>query len=153
MSSDLNFSIPEINIDEEIKTVNEIFRYNLKMLRASEELSGEELSNKLQMPVKRINDLEGGRMPPNLEDLIKIVKYYPITFDDLLDSKIGLLIKSDSYSSALLQQTPCTTQSVPTDEQIDEIWEERNSSGTYLEGNLCRREGAKKIRDMMLGVA
>ena len=59
----------------------------------------------------------------------------------------------DAYSSALLQQTPCTTQSVPTDEQIDEIWEERNSSGTYLEGNLCRREGAKKIRDMMLGVA
>lgn len=96
MSADADFSIPETNIDEEIKTVNEIFRYNLKMLRASEELSGEELSNKLQLPIKRINDLEGGRMPPNLEDLIKIVNHYPITFDDLLDSKIGLLIQSNA---------------------------------------------------------
>lgn len=96
MSVDADFSIPEINIEEEIKTINEIFRHNLKMLRASEEMSGEELSNKLQMPVKRINDLEGGRMPPNLEDLIKIVNHYPITFDDLLDCKIGLLIQSNA---------------------------------------------------------
>jgi len=96
MSADAGFGLTEINIDEEIKTVNEFFRYNLKMLRASEEMSGEELSNKLQMPIKRINDLEGGRMPPNLEDLIKIVNHYPITFDDLLDAKIGLLIQSNA---------------------------------------------------------
>jgi transcriptional regulator with XRE-family HTH domain len=96
MMIDGDISLTEINIDEEIKIVNEIFRYNLKLLRASEELSGEELSNKLQLPLKRINDLEGGRMPPNLEDLIKIVNHYPITFDDLLDYKIGLLIKSSN---------------------------------------------------------
>jgi ribosome-binding protein aMBF1 (putative translation factor) len=77
MSADTGFGTTEITIEEEIKIVNKIFRYNLKMLRASEELSGEELSNKLQMPIKRINDLEGGRMPPNLEDLIKIVNHYP----------------------------------------------------------------------------
>lgn len=96
MSADAGFEMAEINIEDEIKAVNEIFKYNLKMLRASEELSGEELSNKLQIPIKRINDLEGGRMPPNLEDLIKIVNYYPITFDDLLDCKIGLLIQSNA---------------------------------------------------------
>ena len=96
MSTTENIKLNDIDIDEEIKTVNEIFRYNLKLLRASEEISGEELSNKLQMPIKRINDLEGGRMPPNLEDLIKIVNHYPITFDDLLDCKIGLLIQSNA---------------------------------------------------------
>jgi len=97
MDKDLRLS--EINIEEEIIIVNEIFRYNLKLLRASEELSGEELSCKLHLPIKRINDLEGGRMPPNLEDLIKIVNHYPITFDDLLDGKIGLLIQSEYRSS------------------------------------------------------
>jgi len=52
--------------------------YNLKMLRASEELSGEELSNKLQMPIKRINDLEGGSLfPPIISRQLNEVKYFP----------------------------------------------------------------------------
>lgn len=84
----------EIKIEEEIVIVNEIFRFNLRLLRQHEGFPGEKLSALLRMPVKRINDLEGGRMPPTLEDIVKIVNHYPITFDDLLDSKIELSIKS-----------------------------------------------------------
>ncbi len=84
-------------IEEEISLkINETFKYNLKILRASIDTSGEELSNLIKMPAKRINDLEGGRMPPNLDDLIKITNHFNVTFDDLLKAKISLLINSHS---------------------------------------------------------
>ena len=82
--------------DINFKTL-EIFKYNLKILRASIDISGEDLSNTIKMPIKRINDLEGGRMPPNLEDLIKITNHFNVTFDDLLKAKISLLINSHSH--------------------------------------------------------
>ncbi len=80
----------------QLDKTGQIFRYNLKMLRASVELPGEELSTKMKLPVKRVNDLEGGRMPPNLEDLIIITNHFRITFDDLLKAKISLTINSYS---------------------------------------------------------
>jgi len=83
--------LPENDIEEEIKIVNEIFQYNLKILRTSEGLNGTQMASRLDLPVKRVNDLEEGRMPPNLRDLIKIVDYFPIDFNCLLDSKIQLL--------------------------------------------------------------
>lgn len=70
------------------------FVYNLKMLRMSKELSGVELSKRLKMSEKRVNDLEGQRMPPNLDDLIRIVDFFEICFDDLLGYKIPLKIGS-----------------------------------------------------------
>lgn len=82
------------NDKTEIEEVLEIFRYNLRLLRHSEGLSATELSLKLNLFPKRIADLEGGRMPPNLSDVVAIVDYFPITFDDLLDQKIPLQIPS-----------------------------------------------------------
>lgn len=78
-----------------MKHTEETFKYNLKLLRASSGLSGKELSIELDMSVKRINDLEEGRMPPNLEDLIKIVGYFKISFDDLLMTRIQLKLYTD----------------------------------------------------------
>lgn len=59
------------------------FRYNLRLLRATTELSGKELAEKLEMADKRINDLEEGRMPPKMEDAIAIAYYFNITLSDL----------------------------------------------------------------------
>lgn len=53
------------------------------------------------------------------------------------------------YKPASLRHTKL--QFVPTDEYIDAKWPERTGSGGMLEGNLCRREAAKYIRDLMLG--
>lgn len=93
MSTDKDFSITK-DIEQEIQTVWEIFRHNLRLLRHSEGLSADELGQRCRMQPKRIADLEGGRMHPNLNDLIKLVEYFPITYDDLLDYKIGLKIKN-----------------------------------------------------------
>lgn len=41
---------------------------------------------------------------------------------------------------------------LPTDEKINEMYPQRNSSGTYLDTNMGRREGAKDIRDFVLAV-
>lgn len=37
---------------------------------------------------------------------------------------------------------------LPSEEEIDAKYEERNSSGTYLEVNMGRREGAKWMRSL-----
>jgi len=75
--------------------------------------------------------------------------------------KSGMIDFEDIYGTIVEQCTeasngakPIVSGSLPftpTDDYINELWEERNSGGTYLEGNLCRREGAKFIRDLMLG--
>jgi DNA-binding XRE family transcriptional regulator len=59
------------------------FRYNLKLLRATTELSGKQLAEKLAMSPSRINDLEEGRMPPKMEDAIAIACIFQITLSDL----------------------------------------------------------------------
>lgn len=84
----------DVEIEIEITTVNDLFRKNLILLRASQGLSGKALSEKLFMQKNRIHDLEEGRMPPTFTDLIKIVDYFPITFNDLLEYEITLDIKS-----------------------------------------------------------
>ncbi len=86
--------IKDVTAQEQFKNVYSLFCSNLKLLRASTELSGVELAEKLDMSAKRINDLEGHRMPPTLDDLVAITHYFQITFDDLLNSKIGLSLKS-----------------------------------------------------------
>lgn len=89
----------QITIDQEIEIVNEIFRHNLKLLRKFQCLSGEEMADKIGIHPKRINALEEGRMSPKFHEVIRIVDYFPITFDDLLDSKIELHIKSRHRST------------------------------------------------------
>ena len=83
----------QITIEEEIEIVLDIFRYNLKLLRSFDKISAEDLSVKLKMNRKRISELEY-RSAPKFSEIVKIVDYFPITFDDLLDGKIELYIRS-----------------------------------------------------------
>lgn len=92
----------EAHFTTEINTVHELFMHNLMMLRASVGLSGSALAEKLLMPKNRILDLEEGRMPPKFDDLVKIVDFFPITFNDLLEYKIELAIKS--WDKAIVSQ-------------------------------------------------
>lgn len=64
---------------------------------------------------------------------------------------LARLIESRNSGKPIVRRGEARTVAfIPTDDYINELWEERNSSGTYLEGNLCRRDGAKLIRDLML---
>jgi len=81
------------NLSEQVKRSLDEFRYNLRLLRATTEFSGKELSEKLGMGEKRINDLEEGRMPPKMEDAIAIAMFFSITLSDLF-SRIDLKIPS-----------------------------------------------------------
>jgi DNA-binding XRE family transcriptional regulator len=84
MTEDITFKIKR-SLDE--------FRYNLRLLRATTELSGVELSDKLGLASKRINDLEEGRTPPKMEDVISIATFFNITLSDLF-ARIELDIPS-----------------------------------------------------------
>jgi DNA-binding XRE family transcriptional regulator len=81
------------NLSEQVKRSLDEFRYNLRLLRATTEYNGVELSEKLGMSEKRVNDLELGRMPPKMEDAIAIAMYFNITLSDLF-SRIELKIPS-----------------------------------------------------------
>jgi DNA-binding XRE family transcriptional regulator len=81
------------NISERVKRSLDEFRYNLRLLRATTELSSKELSAKLGMSPSRIIDLEEGRMPPKMEDAITIAMFFSITLSDLF-SRIELKIPS-----------------------------------------------------------
>lgn len=83
-----------ITVEEEIEIVNIDFRNNLRLLRTSHGLSGVELSAELKMTPNRVHDLEEGRMPPKIDDLVRIIDFFDITFDDLLDQRLGVLIPS-----------------------------------------------------------
>lgn len=83
-----------ITVAEEVTMVLEDFKYNLALLRCSQGKTGEELSLLLGFSKSRVNDLEQGRMPPKIEDIVAIIDYFDIDFNDLLDSRIGLNIKS-----------------------------------------------------------
>ena len=80
--------------DKPYETISENFRYNLHLLRASEQLSGQELSKQLEMSEKRGNDLEWGKTPPTLQDLVSIIVHFNINFDDLLLDKLTIKIPS-----------------------------------------------------------
>lgn len=83
-----------LTIEDEIKLVNEDFKYNLRLLRTAKGLSGVEASEQMGMIANRVNDLEGGRMPPNITDLVKIVDFFDLSFDDLLDQRLSIFIPS-----------------------------------------------------------
>lgn len=83
---------PQLTIEEEIIAIQDIISHNLRVLRANINFSQKELSTLLKMTQARIGDIEQGRVYPTLEDLVKIVDYFQITFNVLLDSKIGLKI-------------------------------------------------------------
>ena len=74
-------------IGKNIQKVKEDFILNLKLLRASKDLSGKELAEKTGMAIKRIADLEEGRVNPTIVDLVSISTFFNISYDDLLAKK------------------------------------------------------------------
>jgi len=70
------------------------FRRNLRMLRASLDISAVELSAKL--PLKngsRCVDLEYGRGNSSTDELLAISKYFKITLDELLFKEAKILFQ------------------------------------------------------------
>lgn len=61
------------------------FRRNLRVLRASLDISAVQLSEKIKLKNgKRCIDLEYGRGNPTTEELLSISKHFKISLDDLL---------------------------------------------------------------------
>lgn len=77
------------------KSEFEIFRYNLRLLRASVNKSASELSNELKLrTLKRINDLEEGRTSqPKFEEVLLLAKYFNVTLDQILYQKAQVSFK------------------------------------------------------------
>ncbi len=77
------------SLSDRRKAEFEIFRYNLRLLRASVNKSSSELSYELELQTsKRIADLEEGRTSqPKLEEVMKIAKYFKCSTDQLLYQK------------------------------------------------------------------
>lgn len=67
----------------------EIFRFNLRLLRASKQLSGIELARILKMKTgKRVIDLEYGRATqPKMEEVTLLSKHFDVPIDSLLYKK------------------------------------------------------------------
>lgn len=61
------------------------FRRNLRVLRASIDVSAVELSEKIKLKNgKRCVDLEYGRGNPSTQELLSIAKHFNVSIDDLL---------------------------------------------------------------------
>jgi len=69
----------------------EKFRRNLRVLRASVDMSAVELSKKMKLKNgKRCVDLEYGRGNPTLEELISISKHFSVSTDDMLNKSVKI---------------------------------------------------------------
>ena len=61
------------------------FRRNLRILRASLDISATQLSEKIKLKNgSRCVDLEYGRGNPTTEELLSICKYFKVSLDDIL---------------------------------------------------------------------
>lgn len=70
------------------------FRRNLRILRASVDISAVELSAKLPLKNgKRCIDLEYGRGNPSTEELLSISKYFKVPLDDLMFKKAKIIFE------------------------------------------------------------
>jgi DNA-binding XRE family transcriptional regulator len=87
--------IRRASLTEKRKGEFEIFRHNLRLLRASVMKSSNQLSKLLELQsLKRIVDLEEGRASqPKLEEVMKIAKYFNVTTDQLLYQKAEVTFK------------------------------------------------------------
>ncbi|MBR4419978.1 MAG: helix-turn-helix transcriptional regulator [Clostridia bacterium] len=61
------------------------FGSNLKNLRKINSLSQQEFANKMNTTQQRISEWECDKVEPSLYNIIKILKIFDITFEDLVD--------------------------------------------------------------------
>lgn len=81
-------------LDTAVKKVQSRFQFNLRLLRTSYSYTTAELSDFIGLNEKRIGNLECGQTPPTLADIVAIIEFFDIDFNDLLDTTIELSIKS-----------------------------------------------------------
>lgn len=92
MSNNPKARIERLSLKETRNKYFDKFRRNLRILRASMDISAVDLSKKIKLKNgKRCIDLEYGRGNPTTEELIAITNYFKITLDDILnkDAKIS----------------------------------------------------------------
>jgi len=65
------------------------FRFNLRLLRTANEISGQKLSNKLGMSDKRIDNFEQSHVS-KVEELFQIAKFFQVDVNDLIHKRIKI---------------------------------------------------------------
>ncbi len=61
------------------------FGENLKNLRTTSKLSQKEFAEKLNTTQQRVSEWECNKIEPSLYNIIKILKIFDITFEELID--------------------------------------------------------------------
>lgn len=86
----------KVSLTEERLKEFELFRRNLRLLRATTGLSAEQLGKDLGMPkYHRIVDLEYGRATqPKLDEVKIISEYFKVSIDELLYKKAVISFES-----------------------------------------------------------
>lgn len=72
----------------------ENFRFNLRILRVSRDLTGKELCEGLGwVNTKRILDIEDGkRGVPKMDEVYEIAKYFKVSIDDILKKRVKVSV-------------------------------------------------------------
>ena len=58
---------------------------NLKELRMLNEISQREFAEKMQTTQQRVSEWETGKCEPSLYSIVRILRLYDITFEELID--------------------------------------------------------------------
>lgn len=61
------------------------FGDNLKILRKQKKMSQQEFANKMQTTQQRVSEWECNKVEPSLFNIIKILKVFEITFEELVE--------------------------------------------------------------------
>lgn len=76
--------------------VYNVMKFNLKLLRASKDLTAEELSIELGFTKRRVSDIESkGGASPTVYELYQIAGYFGVTIDELLHEKGRVIFNID----------------------------------------------------------
>jgi len=76
--------------------VYNVMKFNLKLLRASKDLTAEELSVELDFAKKRVSDIESkAGASPTVYELYQIAGYFCVTIDELLHEKGRVIFNID----------------------------------------------------------
>lgn len=80
------FSTNCVQCQEKRETLMDVGK-KIKLLRKAENLTQEELANKLNISRVNYTRYETGKVRPDYETLIKIADYFEISLDELFDRK------------------------------------------------------------------
>lgn len=97
-----------------------IFRYNVRLLRASRQLSSKELATAMGMRYAyRLIDLEYGRLKrvPKISELTALAKFFDVSMEDLLHRKAVVTFTSIETKQQQQTNEPDTTATITNDNE------------------------------------